>query len=822
MGCGQSTAAAAAVVDSPTTANGTSPSNVAAAKATGSGEAATNQTNGSNSTMTKEKENNATTHNSNNNNTTTTTTTPNSSKSALQRRADFAVRPGYSSGASSYDGSEAGETDHEEEDDAFLLHQPVDHLQTSRHSDILALDTLRQEMVADGDLTKTVVRIEPSYGQPIEEVYDGVSDGQVLGSGVSGIVRLVTHKKTKVKYAVKVLELGLIDTTEGLKQLRNEIFIMCQLDHPNIVRIEEVYESTNEIYIVQELCLGGDLFDRLDEQPDYHYTEPQCAKLVKQMLSSVRYLHSKGIIHRDLKLENFLFSTPDPQSELRMIDFGLSKHFIAGEHHVEKVGTPYTVAPEIIQGHYDEKSDIWALGVITYLLLSGETPFGGLDGEHPLQVKQNIQRAQLLFEPADLWESVSQDAIAFVKRLLVADPTRRPTAKEVQKDEWIKVWAKKDAKEGSYRINPKTIGALMAFKEQSDMQKLLSEVLSFTLLPEQIVELREAFEKIDKDGDGEISLKAMKEVLLRNAEAGALGGLTEQEIETLFEAIRVRKSEPTIRWHEFLAAGLSQAKIDDRNLRLAFDRMDTHRKGYVTLEDLRDMLGNSADSESLEQVWLASLNEIQVSFNRITYEDFKRLMKGQPQKAAAVVLSVVPEESVKSNRSHLQSVPEGLTSSDASLSERDLRLNKNRRSRSYGAGSPMWGDNSDETAAGGKVAGIMQPLVDESKELENESPLVVNRALYRRHREMRLAVLEASKDFDHKRKFREQREQAGLVMKRGAKPPVEIQDQHNRAMFEAAARRCGRESSISNGNNPRRPRNKTVSDVTGMLMASSS
>lgn len=97
---------------------------------------------------------------------------------------------------------------------------------------------------------------------------------------------------------------------------------MCQLDHPNIVRIDEVYESTNEIYIVQELCVGGDLFDRLDVQPDYHYTEAQCARLVKQMLSSVRYLHSKGIIHRDLKLENFLFSSQAEDSDLKMIDFG--------------------------------------------------------------------------------------------------------------------------------------------------------------------------------------------------------------------------------------------------------------------------------------------------------------------------------------------------------------------------------------------------------------------------------------------------------------------------------------------------------------------
>jgi calcium-dependent protein kinase len=218
---------------------------------------------------------------------------------------------------------------------------------------------------------------------------------------------------------------------------------MCQLDHPNIVRIDEVYESTNEIYIVQELCLGGDLFDRLDEQEDYHYTEAQCARLVKMMLSSVRYLHSKGIVHRDLKLENFLFSTKSPNSDLKMIDFGLSKHFDLGQVHTEMVGTPYTVAPEIIRGTYDEKCDIWSLGVITYLLLSGETPFGGLDGENMLLVKQNIMRAQVTFKPPDVWTHVSQDGRAFVIKLLQADPVMRPTAKEVQTDEWIRVWAKK-------------------------------------------------------------------------------------------------------------------------------------------------------------------------------------------------------------------------------------------------------------------------------------------------------------------------------------------------------------------------------------------
>ena len=105
-----------------------------------------------------------------------------------------------------------------------------------------------------------------------------------------------SHKVMGVKYAIKCLNLGLIKSDAILEQMCDEIYIMLQLYHPNIVHLEEVYESTNEIYIVQELCLGGDFFDRLDMLPDYHYTEAQCSQLIKQMLSAVRYLHSKNIV----------------------------------------------------------------------------------------------------------------------------------------------------------------------------------------------------------------------------------------------------------------------------------------------------------------------------------------------------------------------------------------------------------------------------------------------------------------------------------------------------------------------------------------------
>lgn len=332
--------------------------------------------------------------------------------------------------------------------------------------------------------------------------------------------------------------------------------------------------------MVQELCLGGELFDRLDEQPDYHYTEGECARLVKQMLSAVRYLHSKGIIHRDLKLENFLFSSTSKDSELKMIDFGLSKHFRYGEVHHEAVGTPYTVSPEVIRGSYDERCDVWAIGVITFLLLSGDPPFGGCGGPEPLmQVRANILSGTFRFEPKEIWANTSSLARSFICDLLKTDPKDRPTARKAQTHAWLQEWANRGKIGKDNALNPNVVKALVNFKEFSDMRKLLCEVLSFTLLPYQIKDLRREFEKMDTDGSGEISLSALKQVLVTNAGAGSLGALTEEEVEDIFNAMRVRKSETRIHWHEFIAAGLSQCQVDDRNLRLAFDRLDSDHKG---------------------------------------------------------------------------------------------------------------------------------------------------------------------------------------------------------------------------------------------------
>ncbi|CAJ1944361.1 unnamed protein product [Cylindrotheca closterium] len=502
-------------------------------------------------------------------------------------------------------------------------------------------------------------RIETDYGRPIEEVYGGVHNGEVLGTGISGVVRKVKHRTTGVEYAVKCLDLGLIREERALKALKDEIFIMCQLDHPSIVRLEEVYESDTEMYLIQELCTGGDMFDRLDAQEDYHYTEAECARLVKQMLSSVRYLHSKKIIHRDLKLENFLFSSPEANSPLKMIDFGLSKHFThLGELQHECVGTPYTVAPEVIRAEYDEKIDCWALGVIVYLLLSGETPFGGVDGEDLQTVRTNILSGHVVFEPAEIWDHVSNEGKAFVKRLLNPNSKVRPTAKEAQLDPWLQKFGKKGSGEGS-KLSPKVISALVEFREYSAIRKALCEVLSFTLLPEQISEMREEFEKIDDDGDGEISLLEFKQVLTKKAGSTALGPLTEDQLDDLFNELRSKKSDESIRFHEFIAASLSQCNFDERNVKLAFDRLDYDRTGFITFQDVKDLFGSGNESDDMFQMWQEGMTEYACPLGRITYDDFRMILKGRGRELEQPTLIKRTPLPKVSEGSPLPAVPEG-------------------------------------------------------------------------------------------------------------------------------------------------------------------
>ncbi|GMH71216.1 hypothetical protein TrST_g10482 [Triparma strigata] len=594
----------------------------------------------------------------------------------------------------------------------------------------IGLDTMLENQRAS-NFARNVVHIEdPTLGRKIEEVYANVHTGKIIGSGVSGVVREVTHRSTGVLYAAKCLDLDTISTAFALEQLKEEVHILIELDHPNIVRLEEVYESPSEIFLVFERLSGGELFDRLDEQPDYHYSEYLCKDIIRQVLCAIRYCHSKGIIHRDLKLENFIFESYGSNAKLKLIDFGLSKHFTTGDVQKDAVGTPYTVAPEVIRGRYDEGCDVWAVGVIAYLLLSGETPFGGCGGESLSTVRNNILSGELSFQPESIWSNVSPAAKLFICSLLQVDPTHRPTVQQAQDNAWFHTTLKT-----APTLSPAVVQSLINFRSYDNLRKLIHEIISFTLLQDQIVGLRGEFEKVDTDGLGEISFGELKKVLEESAAAGNMGSLREDEIVSIFNSLKVSQSSSTIHYHEFIAACLSQCELDDRNLRLAFERMDAERKGYISADNIADLLGADATEGQVEGMFKDARKSIEGrNFDKISFEDFVRLMNGQSAQIKPGNTTAPPaqtEEAVP-----VIGVPDAV---------------KRARSRSAGSGEETKNEGSYTLF---NVSEALKKTRENSggvlvlKGENGVTPLKESRRIYRSHREMRIAIFEASKRFE--------------------------------------------------------------------------
>jgi len=230
---------------------------------------------------------------------------------------------------------------------------------------------------------------------------------QVLGTGISGSVRVATHKETGRKYAIKTLQTAGI-APKKTAMLHNEVCIYLQLDHPNIAKLIEVYEDSSAIHLVMELCTGKELYDRLANKKKYSELDAQ--KVTKEMLSAINYCHKHRICHRDLKLENWVYASGRDEAALKLIDFGFSRIFNPGIPMTAMHGTVYYVSPEVMDGCYREKCDIWSIGVIVYMLLSGSPPF---NGSHDHEILVKIKRGKFTFE-GPRWEGISDLAKNFI------------------------------------------------------------------------------------------------------------------------------------------------------------------------------------------------------------------------------------------------------------------------------------------------------------------------------------------------------------------------------------------------------------------------
>lgn len=268
--------------------------------------------------------------------------------------------------------------------------------------------------------------------KPSTNLKDTYAKKHLLGRGSFATVYLYTRRNDKKDFAVKILQKKSL-TDEDSSKIKEEIKIMQSTDHPNIVRLIDVYESKTKIQIVLELCTGGHLLERLGERQSY--CEAEAAKIIKQLASACKHMHSVGVVHRDLKPENILYASAE-SDVIKVTDFGLSAHVSNAweETLMTPCGTPAYVAPEVIKRKgYHAECDLWSVGVILYLLVSGYPPFYGSNLKKLLR---RVSKAEYDYKPAP-FEHVTDQARDVIDNLLVLDTTKRWTPDDLLKNAWV-------------------------------------------------------------------------------------------------------------------------------------------------------------------------------------------------------------------------------------------------------------------------------------------------------------------------------------------------------------------------------------------------
>jgi hypothetical protein len=267
-----------------------------------------------------------------------------------------------------------------------------------------------------------------------KSLFDKYEVKQKIGKGKFGLVKSGINKETKKPVAIKIMAKKSMDKSD-MELAKVEIDILKIAQHPNIIKLYDVFENENYIYIIMEYCSGGDLLSYF-EYHEYELPETKVCEIIHKLSMAVYYLHSYGIVHRDLKPENILMTDLSSSADMRLLDFGLSKIVGNDEKCTEPYGTLSFVAPEVLQGKpYDKSVDLWSIGIITFLLLCGYLPFDDKHSEREI-ARQTIQDP-VPYENK-IWSKLSPEAKTFVDGLLQKKPEKRYTIKEVLEHPWIK------------------------------------------------------------------------------------------------------------------------------------------------------------------------------------------------------------------------------------------------------------------------------------------------------------------------------------------------------------------------------------------------
>ena len=437
-----------------------------------------------------------------------------------------------------------------------------------------------------------------------------------LGKGGYGKVFQVGNKNTGQLFACKKLSKLNVN---NLIKFKREINILQKMDHPNIIKLYDLFESKNSLYLIMEECHGGELFDRISKRKecDKMYSEKEACEIIQQVMSAIDYCHKQGIAHRDLKPENILYLTEGSEinNTIKIIDFGLSKEINTRKSFNSLIGTIYYVSPEILKGHYSEKCDVWAAGVILYVLLSGEPPFNGINDNI---IFSQIRQLKFNF-PEKKWNKISKDAKDLLSKIFVPE-SQRLSARQVLEHSWFQLV--KDNKISLEKI--KLDGTRNFFKEYKESNRLKRIVLLYIaskLQEEEILDLNKIFKAFDKNNDGQIDYKEFEQGIIRlNSK-----GIKKEEIQSYFNEIDSDNNKK-IDYTEFIAATLQKnIFLKKEKLYDAFTALDKDKNGKIAKSDLMGVLKMQPQHDHFVNELIKSADKNGDGF--IDYKEFVEMME---------------------------------------------------------------------------------------------------------------------------------------------------------------------------------------------------
>jgi calcium-dependent protein kinase len=328
------------------------------------------------------------------------------------------------------------------------------------------------------------------------------------------------------------------------------------------------------------------------------------------MLVAVNYIHTKGIVHRDIKLENFLYAKKDGDI-LKLIDFGFSKSWDPNSKSMElQCGTLSYMAPEVLTHSYTSQCDMWSLGVIVFSLLMGYMPFSG-SARHQATC---IEQGKYTLRP-EKWEALSEPAQNFLLSLLQVDPQKRLTAQEALEHQWIVLMKKKEQE-----IDDSVVDALREYGCASKLRRCCLVMMAWSLFHDERVQVANYYFALDANKDGHITRNELHKALQDKF------GVDDEELQRMLNAMDSNK-DGEIHYSDFLAAMVStKIELEDGTLMTTFQKFDTDRTGYITVKNLRGIFGNKFDGVKVKQLMKDVTQQGQIS-----YPEFEAYFHERPQ-----------------------------------------------------------------------------------------------------------------------------------------------------------------------------------------------